>query len=448
MKIFLLIGLFLLYPFISDAQFVQVENPNDDFYLGAYPVVESHGKLFSITGVQAGFDSDGVKLYESSDEGVTWTEVVPEDGFFNQDIEPRTLFGNDSLLIFSARRQVIMSKDGGLNWTSLPDIASTQDEDRGSVFAVIDDVILAGTADDTNNGGTGIYRQEAGGEWELIIEGLDNDEPNGSPNIIQISINKDRVLVSASDGFYISDDKGLTFTRTVENDIKLEFTVKEDTVVANSTAGGRRDFAFMVSYDNGSTFEEIRAEQVLDENVFSRVAQEAIINDGELFYIGISERYDSLDGGVWRSDNLLDWENIGFQGIPIGHLSLTPNRMFVSVNFRSSSEKGLYYIERDELVFTSAENKADVPSGFTLKQNYPNPFNPSTTIGFSLESAGNVKLEVFDVLGRKVATLLNREMSSGEHSARFDAGNLSSGIYLYRLETDGVAQTRYMTLIK
>ena len=77
---------------------------------------------------------------------------------------------------------------------------------------------------------------------------------------------------------------------------------------------------------------------------------------------------------------------------------------------------------------------ADVPTGFKLMQNYPNPFNPSTVIKYELSSAATVQLEVFDMLGRKVETLINREQkSAGIHGVTFEAGDLSSGIYIYRL---------------
>ena len=88
------------------------------------------------------------------------------------------------------------------------------------------------------------------------------------------------------------------------------------------------------------------------------------------------------------------------------------------------------------------------PKEFTLRQNYPNPFNPSTTITFTTAERGMVTLEVYDMLGRKVATLADENLGAGTHSRIFEAVNLSSGIYLYRLQTSNASQTKSMTLVK
>lgn len=102
-------------------------------------------------------------------------------------------------------------------------------------------------------------------------------------------------------------------------------------------------------------------------------------------------------------------------------------------------------------VATSSENdeNAQIPTGFKLLQNYPNPFNPSSEITFELPEAADVRLHVFDVLGRQISTLVNEKLSSGLHTSRFNASNLSSGVYFYTLEINGVAiDTKKMILLK
>jgi hypothetical protein len=91
----------------------------------------------------------------------------------------------------------------------------------------------------------------------------------------------------------------------------------------------------------------------------------------------------------------------------------------------------------------------ELPDKFNLQQNYPNPFNPSTSISFDLASMGVVNLDVYNLLGQRVASLVDgREMAAGTHSVRFDAANLSSGTYLYVLKTAHHVETRTMVLIK
>jgi hypothetical protein len=97
---------------------------------------------------------------------------------------------------------------------------------------------------------------------------------------------------------------------------------------------------------------------------------------------------------------------------------------------------------------TSVSEKENVPVFFELSQNYPNPFNPATKIRYSVPTASNVKLEVFDILGRKVATLVNGQERAGEYAIEFDGSKLGSGVYVYRLTSSGFAVSKKMVLLK
>ncbi len=89
-----------------------------------------------------------------------------------------------------------------------------------------------------------------------------------------------------------------------------------------------------------------------------------------------------------------------------------------------------------------------LPSEFALGQNYPNPFNPSTNISFDLPRSGQIKLEVFNLLGQAVRTLAEGRLSAGTHQMTFNSDNLPSGIYFYRLTHEGGSVTRKMILLK
>jgi hypothetical protein len=88
------------------------------------------------------------------------------------------------------------------------------------------------------------------------------------------------------------------------------------------------------------------------------------------------------------------------------------------------------------------------PTTFALKQNYPNPFNPTTTIEYALPHTANVTLKVFNMLGQEVKTLTNGVESTGIHSVQFNAKNLTSGVYFYRLQTGSFSQVNRMLLLK
>ncbi|MFZ4590291.1 MAG: T9SS type A sorting domain-containing protein [Ignavibacteria bacterium] len=90
----------------------------------------------------------------------------------------------------------------------------------------------------------------------------------------------------------------------------------------------------------------------------------------------------------------------------------------------------------------------EIPKEFNLSQNYPNPFNPVTMIKFALPKASYVTLRVYDMLGREVANLVNGQKSAGQYIVDFDASSLTSGIYFYRLETNGFVDVKRMVVLK
>jgi plastocyanin len=85
---------------------------------------------------------------------------------------------------------------------------------------------------------------------------------------------------------------------------------------------------------------------------------------------------------------------------------------------------------------------------FELNQNYPNPFNPSTRINYTIPIASFVNLKVYDIIGNEIAVLVNEEKQAGVYNVKFNAAGLSSGMYLYRLQTESFVETKKMILMK
>lgn len=109
---------------------------------------------------------------------------------------------------------------------------------------------------------------------------------------------------------------------------------------------------------------------------------------------------------------------------------------------------GFWYTSFD--IPTSVEQHDDhlLPTEFRLEQNYPNPFNPSTTIQFAVPQASDVKVQVFDIIGRRVATLVDQAYEAGVYTVTFDASDLASGVYVYRIQAGDFAETRKLMLLK
>src|ERR1035437_3811964 len=109
--------------------------------------------------------------------------------------------------------------------------------------------------------------------------------------------------------------------------------------------------------------------------------------------------------------------------------------------------KGIVYGDTSNIVGINDKYPAH-PDKFVLSQNYPNPFNPTTTINYSIPKAGNVKLTIYNVIGSKVATIVNEYKQAGNYSVQFNAGNRASGIYLYRLESGNYSAAKKFILLK
>lgn len=142
--------------------------------------------------------------------------------------------------------------------------------------------------------------------------------------------------------------------------------------------------------------------------------------------------YDFFSGDSFNVSNTQDLIN------------LQPGEFFIySTKKLPTPEPGILTSIRD---FNTNDNS--VPIVFNLDQNYPNPFNPTTSIKYSVPSSEHVSLKVFDILGREIAVLVNEQKSAGIYTISFDAAELSSGVYFYRLNSGNNIQIKKMLLVK
>jgi hypothetical protein len=168
---------------------------------------------------------------------------------------------------------------------------------------------------------------------------------------------------------------------------------------------------------------------------------------------------ENVTGGTmtWDVVSNTSWITIrsGAYGINNGKVFVTvlenpgPSRIGTATITSTGSINSPKTVEIRQQKFVSIEKeKSGKPTSYFLYQNFPNPFNPSTTIRFSLPFSDIVILKVFDTLGKEVAELVNRELSSGTYSISFDASNLNAGVYFYKISTGSFQQTRKLILMK
>ena len=153
---------------------------------------------------------------------------------------------------------------------------------------------------------------------------------------------------------------------------------------------------------------------------------------------------------IERKTQSSEWTKIGFV---LGRGTTTETNSYSFIDNSISSK--IYYYRLKQLNFNGTFEYSDVvevdinaAAEFSLNQNYPNPFNPSTKISFTLPQNTNVKLSVFNMLGEKVGELLNEVKNAGTYDVSFNGSELTSGMYIYRLEAGEFTATRKMTLIK
>jgi hypothetical protein len=146
--------------------------------------------------------------------------------------------------------------------------------------------------------------------------------------------------------------------------------------------------------------------------------------------------------------NNTDYQTAAMGGFPLGDLNWWPDKLPAWEEQRDAEWKTI----SDLLEGGSSSIKeipvAALPKDYVLQQNYPNPFNPTTHIEYSLPVAGHVSLKVYNTLGQLVATLQDGYQKAGKYLATFNAKNLASGVYVYKLQAKDVSINKEMVLVK
>jgi hypothetical protein len=175
----------------------------------------------------------------------------------------------------------------------------------------------------------------------------------------------------------------------------------------------------------------------------------------DLFYLNVYLCKGGVDVAYATSFSLAAASSYTQFSIPFTYFSSeipdTCKIDIVIMGFGVNAHEGSYFL-LDDLAFSPSTGVKDyttfLPEEIKLLQNYPNPFNPSTYIPFTLLKGGYVKIRVFNILGKEVATLLNGYKAQGKYVEKFNASNLASGVYFYRLDVENYSEMKQMLLIK
>jgi Secretion system C-terminal sorting domain len=178
-------------------------------------------------------------------------------------------------------------------------------------------------------------------------------------------------------------------------------------------------------------------------------AADAGLTDTRVFALAVSGTSlfaGTRAAGVFHSsDSGTSWTpvNSGIANLEVRSLAVLGTNLFAG-NF----EDGVWKRPLSEMITSTDPAASELPNAFLLQQNFPNPFNPSTTIRYELPKASHVTLKVYNTLGQEVATLVDAVEEPGYKSIQWDATELASGVYFYRLRAGDFVQTRKLLLAK
>jgi endo-1,4-beta-xylanase len=179
------------------------------------------------------------------------------------------------------------------------------------------------------------------------------------------------------------------------------------------------------------------------------VSFNAVVSEGKVRLSWVTATETNNSGfEIEKSFDDNKFEKIGF----IKGEGTTSEKQFYSYEDNVSGKKSYYKLKQinynGSFKYSKTLEVSSAPEKFTLEQNYPNPFNPTTNFKFQIADRGFVSLKIYNLLGEEIATVVNKELPAGEYNYKWDAGNLSSGVYMYRLKTNNFIATKKLVVLK
>ncbi len=388
--------------------------------------IPNAGSVYSLVADLSGtvFAATDAGIYRSTNHGDSWMAAsagLPADIFGNRYVYQLVAERNGTMLAASWTG-VYFSRNGGQSWTPSnngfysvnPSIRCMSADSSGNLFAAVWGDLFKST--------------DHGSTWYHVL-----NDPYGAFATVAVSPWGSLFAANLSGYNYRSIDQGEHWNRipydSLPRSINCFLFAKDGRVLAGTQYNG-----VSVSGDSGKSWKSFN-------------------NSGLPYSPSISSLWFWQDGFYYAAIYLKGVYRLSSMGMTW----LAANSGLTNYNVRclGSDPQGYFYVGGDYgAVFTTFNAVSEVAEGrnarqsFQLSQNYPNPFNPSTTIEFSLPKSSYTTLKIFNLLGEEVATLVSQEVSSGAHRTTWNATNMPSGIYFYRLQAGEFMETKQMLLVK
>ncbi|MFZ4591600.1 MAG: T9SS type A sorting domain-containing protein [Ignavibacteria bacterium] len=399
-KIILFVLILQLSSAISNAQWVQL--PNAPYGATIQCFTNSGTNLF------AGTYLSGIFL--STNYGENWSAR----GITGQTVY--SIVSSGVYLFAGTLSSVYRSSNNGSNWADIYNAA-------GTLFLCLasnGSNVFAGT------NGSGILRSTNNGDnWTTVNNGLTNTY------IHSLLTSGTNIFAATNGGVFLSTDNGFNWSAINTGLTNLFVNVLASSGInlyAGTWGGG-----VFVSSINGGTWTASN-NGLANHNIRTLTVSEpyVLISNSNGVFLSAGP------GSIWRN------RNQGFITIPVVNSLLVLNNYI----YAGTANQSVWRRNLSEIITSTELISQSNTDSYSLKQNYPNPFNPATNIRYEIPKTGFVKLVVFDALGCERRTLVNEVKQAGNYSVDFIASELSSGIYFYKLESNGFSDIKKMMLIK
>ena len=388
---------------LTNAQWVQIGNTS-----------MAQSSSICINGDNIFVGTGGNGIFRSSNNGDSWETV--NNGLPLNSIQ--AMANNNGRLFASTYYDLITSTDNGNLWVPYYN-------GLGSGYPAYDFLI---EGDSIFAAGFGVYfSSDNGVNWIRYTNGLPS-------NLVVRSITRkgNKLFIATVNGVYFSEDNGLTWNEAGAglSNYKLWAIITS----GNNILAGTDTSGIFISIDDGINWTKI-------QNEFSQAQVRSFIKYNGSILAGFG-----FGWGIYQSsDDGFTWTNIG-QGLAPLYTFVVDIQANSSYLFAAGGATGLF---RKHSGTTDVDySPFEIPLKFSIEQNYPNPFNPTTTIGWQSPVGSHQTLKIYDVLGNEVVTLVNEFREAGRYEKTFNASQLSSGIYFYKLQAGNFTETRKMILIK
>jgi hypothetical protein len=394
-------------------------------------------------------------LYRSSDLGNTWSQVNVSVQYARiLSIFPH---GDKVFAGTNGNPGIWVSTDNGENWAPAP---GGMTYTGITAFTAFDSMVFAGT-------GGGVYRSTNDGvTWQPVNADLPASQIEGFALIPSPAGFVTLFTAIGKDVYRSMDSAGWWDLRATLSDSIRSYAVIGTNLFAGTAGGGvyrsSHSGADWVTANGGLTDLHVEDLAVVGQNLFAATGAglfrstdlgntwsaaglqitglEALAVDGTRLYA------TSYGGGISLSDDLgVNWTSSAINAKARYLRAIGVNDEYV---FVGSEYGGVWRRPKTEFITSVAALPGEFPHAFSLAQNYPNPFNPTTGVRFQVPGVSEVKLVVYDLLGREVAVLVNERKAPGAYEVRFDGSNLASGVYIYRLTAGSFVHSRTMLLVK